>query len=245
MKAATFPPQRPAQKVAGGTGELRGDTIAGHSQESDASTGIRRGMGKGLRGQAGHPGGTPRPRPEGKREPCPPAPAAAPHHEVAGEVVLPIVVRVLHGLDSLNEFPQDLLLAHPAPPAALRSGSPSPSPGRCPPEPPPPHQPVTRLPSPCLASLRPAPGPAPRPASAARLPTPLTAARPPAPSSPPSARPSLDAAADTGTRRSPHPLPRAGAAPAPPAFRIPAPSGTAPAFASPPLVALTAASFYW
>lgn len=48
------------------------------------------------------------------------------HHEVPGEVVLPIVIRTLHGLDPLDEFPQDLHLLHP--PASPRLRSPAPPP---------------------------------------------------------------------------------------------------------------------
>lgn len=161
----------------------------------------RRGMGKGLRRQLGTsgPGRDQPPTPRGSRRPArPPQRAAAPHHEVAGEVVLPIVVRVLHGLDSLNEFPQDLLLAHPAPPAALRSGSLSLSPAARPlSASSPPGRRTSRHPAaspalPCPASPLPPPGlPAACWRGAARLPTPLTAARPPAPSSPPSLRPTL------------------------------------------------------
>nr|XP_051704036.1 uncharacterized protein LOC127491542 [Oryctolagus cuniculus] len=48
------------------------------------------------------------------------------HHEVPGEVVLPIVVRTLHGLDPLDEFPQDLHLLHPPASPRLRSLAPPP-----------------------------------------------------------------------------------------------------------------------
>lgn len=48
------------------------------------------------------------------------------HHEVPGEVVLPIVVRTLHGLDPLDEFPQDLHLLHPPASPGLRSLAPPP-----------------------------------------------------------------------------------------------------------------------
>lgn len=45
------------------------------------------------------------------------------HHEVPGEVVLPIVVRTLHGLDPLDEPPQNLHLLHPpaSPPPPARA----------------------------------------------------------------------------------------------------------------------------
>lgn len=45
------------------------------------------------------------------------------HHEVPGEVVLPIVIRTLHGLDPLDEPPQDLHLLHPpaSPPPPARA----------------------------------------------------------------------------------------------------------------------------
>lgn len=129
--------------------------------------------------------------PDGTSRCSPPLgdPPSAPHHEVGGEVVLPIVVRVLHGLHPPDESPQDLLLAHPAPP-----GGSLPSPGRSLVRllaRSPPRAPFRRPPSPLLAL--PARLPAPHPAQS----------RPAAPSiSPPSARPSPGAAA-TGTRRNP------------------------------------------
>lgn len=140
------------------------------------------------------------PAPGSGRSPARPACAAAPHHEVAGEVVLPIVVRVLHGLDSLDEFPQDLLLAHPAPPAALRSGSPGHPPAlRL--EPPPPHDPSPGcLPSlPCLASTP--PGPARGLLAPLWLGSRPAHGRPAARSILPSLRPTLPGAADTDTTR--------------------------------------------
>lgn len=164
----------------------------------------RRGMGKGLRRQLGTsgPGRDQPPTPRGSRRPArPPQRAAAPHHEVAGEVVLPIVVRVLHGLDSLNEFPQDLLLAHPAPPAALRSGSLSLSPAARPlSASSPPGRRTSRHPAASPALRCPAlprlshPRACPRPAGAARLGSPPRSrplGRPLHPLLPPSLRPTL------------------------------------------------------
>lgn len=52
------------------------------------------------------------------------------HHEVPGEVVLPIVVRTLHGLDPLDKFPQDLHLLHPPASPRLRWLAPPPPPAR-------------------------------------------------------------------------------------------------------------------
>lgn len=224
----------PSSEVAVGTGSR--PSPGAHN--SSSAPGMRRpparhplaggGWGRGC--------GSP-PRPGAGRSP---ARAAAPHHEVAGEVVLPIVVRVLHGLDALNEFPQDLLLAHPAPPTALRSGSPG-RPSALRPEPPPPHDPSPGcLPSPrCLAS--PAPGPARGLLAPLWLRSRPAHGRPAARSILPSLRPTLPGAA-TRTRHGPASSRPAHARLPPRPFPSAPPR---PSSAPRPLALPTAASHYW
>lgn len=152
------------------------------------------------------------------------------HHEVPGEVVLPIVVRTLHGLDPLYEFPQDLHLLHPPESPRLRSLAPPPPsrPAQSPlslPQLAPPTRPLS--PDPRRSLLLPTAqgggsggtSPAPDPTtsrSSRRSPTvrgePLRLAPTPTPSllhppSPPSSCSAGDAATALGTRLSDRPAP--------------------------------------